>query len=72
MKTPALHFSVFVWTELNLKTISLAVFSSNANLKWPVMGVYHGVKTYEDFLCFVASVRVRAYYVDSFVLRLSG
>ena len=27
-------------------------------------GVYLGVKTSEDFLCFVAIVRVRVYYVD--------
>ena len=30
-------------------------------------GVYLGVKTCEVFLCFVAIVRVRAYYVDFFV-----
>ena len=29
--------------------------------------VYLGVKTYEVFLCFVAIVRVRVYYVDFFV-----
>ena len=29
--------------------------------------VYHGVRTCEVFLCFVAIVRVRDYYVDFFV-----
>ena len=31
------------------------------------LGVYLGVKTCEVFLCFVAIVRVRVYYVDFFV-----
>ena len=31
------------------------------------LGVYLGVRTCEVFLCFVAIVRVRVYYVDLFV-----
>ena len=31
------------------------------------VGVYLGVRTCELFLCFVAIVRVRVYYVDFFV-----
>ena len=33
-------------------------------------GVYLGVRTHELFLCFVAIVTVRVYYVDFFVLSL--
>ena len=33
----------------------------------PYEGVYLGVRTCELFLCFVAIVRVRVYYVDFFV-----
>ena len=33
-----------------------------------IVRVYLGVKTCEVFLCFVAIVRVRVYYVEFFVL----
>ena len=33
-----------------------------------LIGVYLGVKTCEFFLCFVAIVMVRVYYIDFFVL----
>ena len=32
-----------------------------------ITGLYLGVRTCELFLCFVAIVRVRVYYVDLFV-----
>ena len=41
-------------------------------LNWRHSGefrVYLGVRTCELFLCFIAIVRVRDYYVDFFVLR---
>ena len=44
--------------------VTLVQQGSNAELK---IWVYLGVKTCEVFLCFVAIVRVRVYYVDFFV-----
>ena len=43
-----------------------AVTYMNNNLT-EIFGVYLGVKTWEVFLCFVAIVGVRVYYVDFFV-----
>ena len=61
-------------------SITVFVFKANGQVKSPrvpeilggsttriQIGVYLGVRTCELFLCFVAIVRVRVYYVDFFV-----
>ena len=58
----SIHFHVVWWLLAQLKSswfqCTLATYSF-----W----VYPGVRTCELFLCFVAIVRVRVYYVDFFV-----
>ena len=56
-------------TEYNRSEPNLAFIKSTPKKQGSLSqrGVYLGVKTCEVFLCFVAIVRVRVYYVDFFV-----